>query len=132
MNINQIYDGLSLRIDKNRIIRNAPMKGYTSFKAGGNADLLVQPGSAEELSYALKILEDSKISHMVIGNGSNVLVKDSGYRGVILRIGEPFQEIKVSGNRIEAGAGVLLSAAAKRAAEASLPDLNLHREFRAP
>ncbi len=120
MNINQIYDELTLRIDKNKMILNAPMKDYTSFKAGGNADLLVQPGSSDELSYALKILEDNNISHKVIGNGSNVLVKDSGYRGVVLRIGEPFQEIKVTENRIEAGAGVLLSAAAKRAAEASL------------
>ncbi len=120
MNINQIFNELSLRIDKNNMILNAPMKDYTSFKAGGNADLLLQPGSSDELSYALKILEDNNISHMVIGNGSNVLVKDSGYRGVILRIGEPFQEIIVTENRIEAGAGVLLSAAAKKAAEASL------------
>lgn len=120
MNINYIYDQLSLRIDKNKMILNAPMKEYTSFRAGGNADLLVQPGSSEELSYALKILEDNKTRHMVIGNGSNLLVRDSGYRGVILRIGEPFQRITVTGNRIEAEAGVLLSAAAKRASEASL------------
>lgn len=120
MNINQIYNELSLRIDKNNMILNAPMKEYTSFRAGGNADLLVQPGSADELAYALKILEDSQISHMVIGNGSDMLFKDSGYRGVVLRIGEPFREITVTGNRIEAGAGVLLSAAANRAAESSL------------
>jgi UDP-N-acetylmuramate dehydrogenase len=120
LNINQIYDELSLRIDKNKLIINAPMKEYTSFKAGGNAELLVQPGNSGELSYALKILEDSKIRHMTIGNGSNVLVKDSGYPGVILRIGGAFQEIEVTGNRIEAGAGVLLSAAARQAAEASL------------
>jgi UDP-N-acetylmuramate dehydrogenase len=73
-----------------------------------------------ELSYALKILSDNKINHLVIGNGSNLLVRDTGYRGIILRIGESFQEIKVSENRIEAGAGVLLSVAAKRAAESSL------------
>lgn len=120
MNINQIYDELSLRIDKNNLILDAPMKEYTSFRAGGNADLLVQPGSTDELSHALKILEDNKISHMVIGNGSNLLVRDSGYRGVILRIGEAFQEISVTGTRMEAGAGVSLSAAANRAAEASL------------
>lgn len=120
MNINRIYDELSLRIDKNRMIQNAPMKEYTSFKAGGSAALLVQPGNTEELAYALKVLSEHEAKHLIIGNGSNMLVKDSGYKGVILRIGEPFQEIQVNGDRLEAGAGVLLSAAAREACNASL------------
>lgn len=123
MNISQIYDVLSLRIDKSRMIQDAPMKEYTSFRAGGNAALLVEPGSAEELSYALKALKEHEIKHLVVGNGSNLLVRDSGYQGVILRIGEAFQKISVSGNRIETGAGVLLSAAAKEACNASLTGL---------
>ena len=123
MNINQIYDELSLRIDKNRMIANAPMKDYTSFKAGGNAALLVTPGNAEELSYALKVLDEHDVKHLVIGNGSNLLVRDSGYQGVVLRIGEPFQKITSTENRIEAGAGVLLSAAAREACNASLTGL---------
>lgn len=120
MNINQIYDELLLQIDKSRMIRDASMKDYTSFKAGGNAALLVLPGTVEELSYALKVLSEHEIKHMVIGNGTNLLVKDSGYQGVILRMGEAFQEIKVIGERLEAGAGVLLSAAAREAYNASL------------
>jgi len=120
LNINQIYDELTSRIDKNRMILNAPMKEYTSFKAGGNAALLVQPENAEELSYALKVISEHEVKHLVTGNGSNLLVKDTGYQGVILRIGEPFQEINVIGDRIEAGAGVLLSAAAREACKASL------------
>ena len=120
MDIDQIYDELSLQIDKNRMIPDAPMQEYTSFRAGGNAALLVKPGNAKELSYALKMLSERGVGHMVIGNGSNVLVKDSGYRGVILRIAEPFQEINVTGDRMEAGAGVSLSAAARAAQGASL------------
>lgn len=120
MDIDQIYDELSLQIDKSRMIPDAPMKEYTSFRAGGNAALLVKPENAEELSYSLKVLSERGAEHMVIGNGSNLLVKDSGYRGVILRIGEPFQEINVTGDRMEAGAGVLLSAAARAAQDASL------------
>lgn len=120
MNINQIYDELSLRIDKNRMILNAPMKEYTSFKAGGNALLLVEPENTEELSYALKVVSEKEVKHQVIGNGSNLLIRDTGYHGVILRIGEPFQEIKVTSDRIEAGAGVLLSAAAREACKSSL------------
>jgi len=120
LNINQIYDELSLRIDKNRMILNAPMREYTSFKAGGNAALLVQPENAEELSYALKVVSEHEMKHLLIGNGSNILIRDSGYQGVVLRIGEPFQEIKVTSDRIEAGAGVLLSVAAREACKASL------------
>lgn len=120
LNINQIYDELLLRIDKSSMLQDASMKDYTSFKAGGNAALLVRPENVEELSYALKVLSDHEIKHMVIGNGTNVLVKDSGYQGVILRIGEGFQEINVIGERLEAGAGVLLSAAAREACNASL------------
>lgn len=120
MNTNQIYDELSLRIDKKNMIQDAPMKEYTSFKTGGNAALLVQPQNTEELSYALKVISDHEVKHLIIGNGSNLLVKDSGYEGIILRIGEPFQEIRVNGERLEAGAGVLLSAAAREACNASL------------
>lgn len=120
MNINQIYNELSLRIDKNRMISDAPMKEYTSFRAGGSAALLVMPENAEELSYALKVLDERGVKHLVVGNGSNLLVRDTGYEGVILRIGEPFQQIRVTGNRIETGAGVLLSAAAREACNASL------------
>jgi len=102
------------------MVQDAPMKEYTSFKAGGNAALLVEPGSAEELSYALKVLSKHEAKHMVIGNGSNLLVKDSGYNGVILRIGKPFQEFHVNGERLEAGGGALLSVAAVEAEKASL------------
>ncbi len=120
LSINQIYDELSLRIDKDQMVPEAPMREYTSFKAGGRAALLVQPGSAEELSYALKVLTKHEAKHLVTGNGSNLLVKDSGYPGVILKIGEPFQKIRISGERMEAGAGALLSAAAREACSASL------------
>lgn len=123
MNINQIYDELSLHIDKKRMILDAPMKEYTSFKAGGNAALLVQPENPAELAQAVRLLAEQNIKHLVIGNGSNLLIKDTGYEGVVLRIGEAFQEIRVNGDRIEAGAGVLLSAAAREAAGASLTGL---------
>ncbi len=120
MKINQIFDELSLRIDKSRMIVDASMRNYTSFKAGGNAALLVEPGNAEELSYALKVLSEHKVKHRVIGNGSNLLVKDSGYPGVILRIGEAFRQMHINGNRMETEAGALLSAAARAACNASL------------
>lgn len=120
MNMDQIYKELSLNIDTKRLTRNASMKDYTSFRAGGNAALLVEPASVDELAFALKILSENGIRHMVIGNGSNLLVRDSGYDGVILRMGEGFQQLRTEGERLVAGAGVLLSAAAREACEASL------------
>ncbi|HWQ77759.1 MAG TPA: UDP-N-acetylmuramate dehydrogenase, partial [Anaerovoracaceae bacterium] len=122
-NIREIYDEMSLQIDKKRMILDAPMKEYTSFRAGGNAALLIQPGNAEELAFALKTFTARDTEHMVIGNGSNLLVRDSGYRGVILRMGEPFQHIATDGGRLEAGAGALLSTAAREALGASLTGL---------
>ncbi|MDD4565121.1 MAG: UDP-N-acetylmuramate dehydrogenase [Eubacteriales bacterium] len=123
MNIAQIINELSLQIANNRMIINAPMKEYTSFKAGGTTALLVNPDSTNELSYALKVLKDHGAAHMVIGKGTNLLVKDTGYNGVILRIAEAFQNISVTGERIEAGAGALLYAAANEACNASLTGL---------
>ncbi|MGI6747529.1 MAG: UDP-N-acetylmuramate dehydrogenase [Anaerovoracaceae bacterium] len=120
MNINQIIDELSLQIDKTRMILDAPMKEYTSFKTGGTAALLVKPDSSDELSYALRVLKNHEIAHLVIGNGTNLLVKDAGYNGVLIKIGEAFQEILVSGERIEAGAGASLYAVANEACKASL------------
>jgi UDP-N-acetylmuramate dehydrogenase len=121
LNIEEIYDGLSLRIDKNRMKINAPMKEYTSFKAGGSAALLIEPQSTEELAFALKLLDENEVGHMVIGNGSNLLVRDHGYQGVILRIsGREFQECRVDGQRLIVGAGVLLSSVSRAACEASL------------
>ncbi len=120
MNISQIYDELSLRIDKDKMVLDAPMKEYTSFKAGGKAALLVIPESRDALVYALKLMTEHQINHFVMGNGSDLLVKDGGYRGVIIRIGEAFREIEITGERVKAGGGALLSAVAREASEASL------------
>lgn len=114
------------------VISEAPMSEYTSFKAGGKADLLVEPQSTEELAKLLRVLNGSEIStraedtnahavpYMIIGNGSNILVRDGGYRGVIVRIGNAFNYMKIDGERLVCGAGTLLSAIAKKAAKAAL------------
>lgn len=98
-------------IKKGQIIENAPMKEHTSFKAGGNANLLVIPETMEELEKAVEILADSE--YMVMGNGSNILVKDGGYKGTILKISRCCNEIVGDGPVFEIGAAVLLSAAAR-------------------
>ncbi|MDO4746529.1 MAG: UDP-N-acetylmuramate dehydrogenase [Bacillota bacterium] len=102
------------------IIQDVPMAEHTSFKAGGHADMMVIPQSAEELKSILSILSEGEYPFMILGNGSNILVKDSGYKGVIVKIGEAFNDVKVEGTRVICGSGALLSVAAKTAAAAGL------------
>ena len=101
-------------------MRDALMKDYTTFKIGGPADLLIQPSSEEELVQAVSFLRRGKIPVTVLGNGSNVLVKDGGIRGAVIRIGKNMAGIRTEGTELTAGAGALLSAAAAAAAGADL------------
>ena len=100
-------------------IENADMSEYTSFKCGGKADLLLIPDTAEELREALK----ETGSALMIGNGSDTLVRDGGYRGTIIKLGEGFSEITIDGERVTAGSAALLSQVAKEAAAAALSGL---------
>ena len=102
---------------------SASMESYTSFRCGGKADLLVTPESREELSRILQTIRENGIPAYILGNGSNVLVRDGGYRGVIVRLAEPFSEISVRGTEITAGAGALLSAVSRAAADHDLAGL---------
>jgi len=118
--INKIFHELTLQIDKSSLILDAPMKEYTSFKAGGNTALLILPKSIEELAYAFKVLLTHNMQHFVMGNGSNLLIKDIGYSGAIVKIGEAFNQIEANENSLVVGAGALLSAVSKKALEESL------------
>ena len=102
-------------IGAERLIRNASMKEYTSFKAGGNADLLAIPKSADELRRILAVLSEGNTQYLIMGNGTNLLVRERGYKGVIVKIGSDIAEIKVNGEKIEAEAGALLSSVAAAA-----------------
>lgn len=75
-----------LKINENiEVIEDAPMSRYTSFKAGGNAKVLVNVASIEDLKSLLMLFDERKVKHMVLGNGSNTLFKDSGYNGIVIR-----------------------------------------------
>ena len=108
-------------IGTNHVFANAQMSAYTSFRAGGCADLLVVPQSSDELRQVLRVLADTPHTpHVVLGNGSNVLVRDGGYRGVIVKIGDAFDYVHVEGDTLICGAGTLMSVIAKAAAANSL------------
>lgn len=107
-------------IEAKRIIENAPMNEYTSFRAGGNADVMVIIETTWELKNVLGLLEEENVPHILLGNGSNILVKDGGYRGIIIKLAENFDDIKVEDKKITAYAGARISAVAKKAMEYGL------------
>lgn len=101
-------------------IENASMQEFTSFKVGGKSDLLVIPSSEDELKIILRQLSQDKIPYIVMGKGTNILIRDGGYRGAIIRLQEAFSEISVEGTQLTAGAGASLSAVARAAMEHGL------------
>ncbi len=104
-------------------IRQAEMKDYTSFRAGGRADRLVIPESRDELRQILSELAASGEEYMVMGNGTNILVKDGGYRGTIVRIGEALSAVRTEGEELIAESGALLSVVAAEALRSGLSGL---------
>lgn len=88
---------------------NESMKKHTSFKIGGFADVLIKPQNEEMLIDILKKIKEYKIVLTVIGNGSNLIVLDNGIRGVIIKIGNCFNQLKCEVDVLKVGAGVSLA-----------------------
>lgn len=111
------FNGIGLQ---STLILDAPMQDFTSFKAGGKADLLVIPSSEDELKTILQKLAQYNLPFVVMGKGTNLLIRDGGYRGIIIRLEEAFSDIKVLGTHVIAGAGASLAAVARAASENNL------------
>ena len=97
-----------------------PMKRHTTFRIGGPAEVFVMPGNLEEVQRILEICRTEDLPYFILGNGSNLLVSDRGYRGVVIQLDRNFGEVKVEGTEIHASAGALLSTIAVAARRASL------------
>lgn len=97
-----------------------PMKLHTTFKIGGNADAFVNASSTDEIIALKKYCEENNIPYMFMGNGSNILVKDEGIKGVVISIGNGMSDIKIEGDMIYAEAGALMSKVASAALKAGL------------
>lgn len=106
----RIYDFLTSILKKESILIDEPMKKHTSFKIGGPADFFVMPETFKEVALLLKGLKEEKIPFIVMGNGSNMLVRDKGIRGVVVQIAENLSSYEITGNLVKAQSGVLLSA----------------------
>ena len=115
-----VYDYIISKIPKDQVLLNEEMKSHTTFRVGGPADALIKIGSPEQLSVIIPFLNRTNIPYFIKGNGSNILVSDAGYRGVIIELSDCFNDIRIEGNTIEASAGAMMSAIAHRAMENSL------------
>lgn len=97
-----------------------PMTKHTSFHIGGPAELMAQPQSEAELQSLLLKAAEAVVPVTLVGNGSNLLVRDKGIRGLVIKLGSMLRDIKVSGNVLTFGSGVSLAQASKKAAELGL------------
>ena len=107
-------------ITKGTVLTEEPMRMHTSFQIGGPAEIFVQPATGDEVRQAICLAKEEQIPFFVVGNGSNLLVSDDGFRGMIVQIGRNLQEISVEDNVIYAQAGALLSRVARTALEHGL------------
>ncbi len=106
-----------------KLIPMAPMAQYITLRLGGPADMLAEPESPEQLVQLLQAANELNIPVTLIGHGSNLLVKDGGIRGMVIRICRGMRRMEVQGNTIRTQAGAMLSSLAMTAAENSLGGL---------
>ena len=102
------------------VLEEEAMSVHTTFRIGGPAAVFVMPPDEERLRDVLQLCRSEKLPCTVMGNGSNLLVSDEGYRGVVVQIGRNMNRIETEGEQIRAQAGAMLSAIARRAMEESL------------
>ena len=114
------YNKLTNIIGKDSILVDEPMSRHTTFRVGGPADFFVTPKAKEEVRDVIRICKEAGMPYYIIGNGSNLLVSDAGYRGVIVQIYKEMNEVKVEGDLVKAQAGALLSGIAAKALGAEL------------
>jgi len=111
-----------LRI-KGRVVINQPTKELTSIKIGGLADLFVIPEDLDDLKKVLSFSRKGNLPFFIMCSGSELLVRDKGFRGVIIKLGESFKSIVSNGNQVRVGAGVDLATLIDFAAKKSFPGL---------
>lgn len=116
-------DKLIKLLGENQVRLNENLKNYTTFKVGGPAKAVVYVNTLSELKGAIALLREEKEKYLIIGNGSNILVSDEGFDGVIIKTSGDFMNIDAEGDTVKAGCGVLLSRLCCFARDCSLSGL---------
>ena len=106
----KLLDEIEYIVATGNVVCDEPMSRHTTFRIGGNADVFASISNEHEVLRLIEFLKNEGIPYYVIGNGSNILVSDKGFPGVIIEIGTRYNDIRVHDNQIVARAGALLSA----------------------
>lgn len=105
------------------IREDEPMSRHTTWKVGGPADLLISPKDKEQLAKAMKIIYEKRYPWHVIGRGSNLLVRDKGIRGVVIKLGKEFNHLHIDGTKVTVGGAFSTVALATKVARHGLKGL---------
>ena len=116
----EFKDRLEEILGRDRVLLQEPMKKHTTFRVGGPADYFVTPESKEDIQRIIALCKEEGVPFYIIGNGSNLLVSDKGYRGVIIQIYKEMSRIETDGTIIRAEAGASLARIANAALEEGL------------
>ncbi len=118
-----VMEFIEAHVPAEDILPGEPMCKHTTFRIGGEATCFIKVSSAEQLAALIPYFGQVEVPYFILGNGSNLLVGDRGYDGVILQIKDKFDQITVEGNVVKAQAGALLSKVATVAYENELTGL---------
>lgn len=118
-----MLEKLQKLLGETKVRKDEPMAFHTTFRIGGPADYFVMPENTEELAKVIKLCKDENVPYFILGNGSNLLVGDKGFRGVVIQLYKNFDGIEIQGTVVRARAGAMLIRVAKEAAKEGLTGL---------
>ena len=105
----KIYERLVEKISSESVLLDETMSRHTSFKIGGPADIVTLPRSEEDIKHILRVCKEENTACYIMGNGSNLLVRDKGIRGVVLKLAENYNHVIIENDTVWAQGGILLS-----------------------
>ena len=123
MEMEIFLEKLCRTVGEQGVKRDEPMKKHTTFRIGGPADIFVTPEDESQFLAAVRLCRQEGMPYYILGNGSNLLVSDSGYRGAVIETEKALSRLEADGETLKAGAGILLSVLAKEALRLSLTGL---------
>jgi len=123
MRLEQAHDEISDIMPEERVLTNQLMAEYTTFKTGGNVDLMILPASVSQMKNAIRLLYAYEVPYVIMGKGSNMIVGDKGIRGAVIKLAGGMDEIEVDGEYIKAEAGVTNYSLVKKGHENGLTGL---------
>lgn len=120
--MDKVYNDLLNILDDTKVKKDEPLKKYTFTKTGGNADYFVLPTTYQEVQDVIKYANQNKIDFTILGNGSNIIIRDGGIRGIVLNLTK-LTDILLKGNKVIVQSGATIIDTSKFALENHLTGL---------